>query len=142
MAWHPDRPTKQGYYWLRRPRHTKGGEVVYIGKEPKSKRLYVLTFGHTYDEREPLEDCKFDGAWWANGIDMPSGEYNPPLKDAGFMDLVCQLVKVIAAPEASAVLQQRPAKMREAAIQLQLAAEHYMETVEGSSFSISGRPLN
>ena len=59
-----------------------------------------------------------------------SADYNPRLNDAGFMDLVCQIVKVAGSSDASASLHKSPGKQRKAAIQLQLAAEQYIEAVE------------
>lgn len=132
MYWDKTVPVKSGYYWLRYAKHAKGGEVVYVGAEQRTKKLYVVPCGTAFDDRLPIADTRFNEASWGYGIELPGTEYNPPLAEAGFMDLVTQIIKVAATQDTAEVLKNRPAIQREAVIKLQLAAEHYIEVVETS----------
>lgn len=130
MNWNQQTPCEKGYYWLRYANHTKGGEVVYVDAETGTKQLYVLAFGHRFEDRMPIDHARFSGARWSARIELPTAEYNPSLGEAGFMDLVGALIKRMCAEDVNAIFQRRPAAMREAAIKLQLAAEQYIEVCE------------
>lgn len=62
---------------------------------------------------------------------MPNDSYDPPLSQAGFMDLVCTLQARLKTPESIKTLDAMPQAQRDAARQLETAAKNYVEVVEG-----------
>lgn len=62
---------------------------------------------------------------------MGSKDYDPPLSRAGFMDLVCALIKQLELPETKALLNSKHPVEKQAALQLGTAAKNYVEIIEG-----------
>lgn len=62
---------------------------------------------------------------------MPNGDYDPPLSQAGFMDLVCALQARLKEPEAMKTLEAMPQAQQDAALRIEAAAKNYVEVVEG-----------
>lgn len=58
------------------------------------------------------------------------------------MGLAASVVRVVQAPEAADHFQSKPAELKEAAIRLQLAAEHYVDIGGGMTFTPSGRRID
>ena len=61
---------------------------------------------------------------------MASQEYDPPLSQAGFMDLVGALEKLLKTEHSLKSLERMPAEQRDAAMRLGDAAAHYRLIVE------------
>lgn len=68
---------------------------------------------------------------------MSNGKYDPPLSKAGFMDLLGALQAQLKTPDAITILAAMPEDQHDAALQLGLLAQNYVEVVEGRSNSIS-----
>ncbi|MCY1165278.1 hypothetical protein D9M73_51810 [compost metagenome] len=62
-----------------------------------------------------------------------NSNYDPPLSQAGFMDLVCALQADLKLPHSLKILSTAPQAQREAALQVGAAAKNYVEVVEGRS---------
>ena len=68
---------------------------------------------------------------------MSNSKYDPPLSKAGFMDLLGALQAHLKTPDAITILAAMPQDQHDAALQLGLLAQNYVEVVEGRSNSIS-----
>lgn len=62
-----------------------------------------------------------------------TGNYDPPLSQAGFMDLVCALQANLKFPCSIKILSTAPQAQQAAALQVGAAAKNYVEVVEGRS---------
>lgn len=62
---------------------------------------------------------------------MAHGNYDPKLSEAGFMDLVIALQALLKMPDAKVMLGNIPPAQQKAALQLENAANHYLDVVEG-----------
>ena len=62
---------------------------------------------------------------------MPNDNYDPPLSQAGFMDLVCTLQILLKTPESIKTFESMSQPQRNAALQLETAAKNYVDLVEG-----------
>lgn len=68
---------------------------------------------------------------------MSSSNYDPKLSQAGFMDLVVALQSQLKTADSLLLLSRMPSAQREAALQLGVAANNYVDVVEGR-----GSPLD
>lgn len=64
---------------------------------------------------------------------MSNDNYDPTLNNAGFMDLVCALQAHLKNPDEIKLLAAMPHAQRHAALQLDAAAKHYIDVVQGHS---------
>ena len=62
-----------------------------------------------------------------------TGNYDPPLSQAGFMDLVLALQANLKLPDSIKLLSTAPQAQQAAASQIGAAAKNYVEIVEGRS---------
>lgn len=64
---------------------------------------------------------------------MANSEYDPPLSQAGFMDLIGAILARLKEPDGISTLAAMPQIQRYAALQIGLLAQNYVDVVEGRS---------
>ena len=63
--------------------------------------------------------------------------YNPPLSEAGFMDLILAIQTLLKEPSCTKLLAQMPTQQRAAALQVGLAAKSYVDLLERQGNAIN-----